>query len=260
MKIPTVALALLAVSALLVAGGCKRGRAPLSYSVVPPQPKTVEPPPLAPPTAELRVEPSSIERGQKAVLRWSAENAREAWLDPEIGGVETQGEREIQAFSDTTYKLTVWGPGGETSVTARLRVTPAPPPRIDQTREGQRQRFVDVVSNIDDVFFGYDESQIRPDSARQLESNAAALRNLFADIPFGKVRIEGHCDERGTSEYNLALGDGRARAVLEYLTNLGLPAARFELVSYGKEQPQCFESNERCWSRNRRAHFAPAFD
>ena len=67
--------------------------------------------------------------------------------------------------------------------------------------------------------------------------------------------IEGHCDERGTAEYNLALGDRRASAVMQYLLSLGIPSNRMETISYGKEKPVCTESNERCWSKNRRAHF-----
>ena len=112
--------------------------------------------------------------------------------------------------------------------------------------------------SVKDAYFDYDKSDIRPDAAQTLRSDASALKDLFATYTDGRVRIEGHCDERGTDEYNLALGDRRATAARDFLVNLGVPSSKLSTVSYGEERPQCTESVESCWQQNRRAHFAAA--
>ncbi len=109
-----------------------------------------------------------------------------------------------------------------------------------------------AVSAIKDVFFDYDRYSIREDARATLEENAKVLLNGKKDA---KIIIEGHCDERGTVEYNIALGQRRADAVKKYLVNLGVDPSRITTVSYGKEKPFCFEHNEQCWQENRRAHF-----
>ena len=119
---------------------------------------------------------------------------------------------------------------------------PAPPPRAAQFVEND---------NLKDVYFDFDKSDIRPQDAKILDANAAWLKTRGNDL----VLIEGHCDERGTNEYNLALGERRARATMNYLLAQGLPASRITIISYGKERPVCSEHAESCWARNRRAHF-----
>ena len=104
------------------------------------------------------------------------------------------------------------------------------------------------------IHFEFDKADIRPDARVALEKTASFLKGY----PNQKVNIEGHCDERGSTEYNLALGDRRANAVKQYLVNLGIPAANLNTVSFGKEKPFCTESNETCWQQNRRGHFVPA--
>ena len=107
----------------------------------------------------------------------------------------------------------------------------------------------DFEVNVGDrVFFDYDQSDIRADAASTLQKQAAWL----AKYPSVTLSIEGHCDERGTREYNLALGARRASAVREHLIGLGVSAGRLETISYGKERPTCVESNEGCWAQNRR--------
>ena len=101
-----------------------------------------------------------------------------------------------------------------------------------------------------DIYFDFDKYEIRPGDARALESNARWLR-ANRDI----VLIEGHCDARGTNEYNVALGERRAKSAMDYLVAQGVAASRITIVSYGEERPQCAESTEACWSKNRRAHF-----
>ncbi len=117
---------------------------------------------------------------------------------------------------------------------------PAPPPP-SEFRE---------TDNLKDVFFDFDKYDIRPSDAKLLDTNAAWLKtnnNL--------VLIEGHCDERGTNEYNLALGERRAKATMNYLVGQGVQANRITIISYGKERPTCTEHSEACWAKNRRAHF-----
>ena len=104
---------------------------------------------------------------------------------------------------------------------------------------------------LGDAFFDYDSSQIRDDAKPILQKNAEWMKRWTST----KVMIEGHCDSRGTAEYNLALGERRAAAVRTYLVNLGVPVDRVTMVSKGKEQPVCAEENESCWSQNRRGHF-----
>jgi peptidoglycan-associated lipoprotein len=105
--------------------------------------------------------------------------------------------------------------------------------------------------NLNDIHFDFDKYNIRPGDAKILDANAAWLKSNPANL----VLIEGHCDERGTNEYNLALGERRAKSTMNYLVAQGVQAARITIISYGKERPLCTEHNEACWSKNRRSHF-----
>jgi len=109
-----------------------------------------------------------------------------------------------------------------------------------------------VESSLSDVFFGYDQYAIRSDAVPVLEEDAELLKSTYKD---SAVLIEGHCDERGTVEYNLELGKRRAQAVKDYLVDLGIEESRIRIVSYGKERPFCTESEPSCWRQNRRGHF-----
>jgi peptidoglycan-associated lipoprotein len=127
----------------------------------------------------------------------------------------------------------------------------------------ESQAIGSVNGQLEDVYFGYDHSDLSPESAAALRRDAELLRTILRDFPALQVTVEGHCDERGSAEYNLGLGDRRATSAVGYLAQFGLPAASFKPVSYGKEAPQCTESTETCWSRNRRVHFVvrgPATD
>lgn len=105
-------------------------------------------------------------------------------------------------------------------------------------------------ANLKDIFFDFDKYDVRPNDAKTLDTNAAWLKSND-----NLVLIEGHCDERGTNEYNLALGERRAKAAMTYLVGQGIQAQRITLISYGKEQPVCTAHDEACWALNRRAHF-----
>jgi peptidoglycan-associated lipoprotein len=108
-----------------------------------------------------------------------------------------------------------------------------------------------VNANVKDIFFDFDKYNIRPGDAKILDADAGWLKANPGQL----VLIEGHCDERGTVEYNLVLGERRAKAAMNYLVAQGVQASRFTVISYGKERPFCTEHNEACWSQNRRAHF-----
>ena len=105
-------------------------------------------------------------------------------------------------------------------------------------------------ANLKDVFFDFDKYDIRPGDAKILDANATWLKSND-----NLVLIEGHCDERGTNEYNLALGERRAKSTMNYLVAQGVQASRITIISYGKERPTCTEHSEDCWAKNRRAHF-----
>jgi peptidoglycan-associated lipoprotein len=133
------------------------------------------------------------------------------------------------------------GPAMTPSTAAPSTAAPATPPRPSEFRE---------TENLKDVYFDFDKYDIRAGDARILDTNAAWLKtndNL--------VLIEGHCDERGTNEYNLALGERRAKATMNYLVGQGVQANRITIISYGKERPTCTEHSEACWAKNRRSHF-----
>ena len=125
---------------------------------------------------------------------------------------------------------------------APATAAPATPPRPSEFAEN---------ANLRDVYFDFDKYDIRPDDAKTLDANAAWLKSNDANL----VLIEGHCDERGTNEYNLALGERRAKATMNYLVSQGIQANRITIISYGKERPVCTDKSEACWQKNRRAHF-----
>jgi peptidoglycan-associated lipoprotein len=104
---------------------------------------------------------------------------------------------------------------------------------------------------LDDVFFAFDRFDLSPMAKDSLTKNAGWLKQN----PTARIMIEGHCDERGTNEYNLALGDRRANAAAAYLTSLGIAENRIETISYGEERPFAFGHDEATWAKNRRAHF-----
>ena len=140
-----------------------------------------------------------------------------------------------------------------TGPTATPTPTPAPPPAVMPSptpAPAARPAQFEENANLKDVYFDFDKSDIRPQDAKTLDANAAWLKTRGNDL----VLIEGHCDERGTNEYNLALGERRANAVRDYLGSLGVSGDRLRTISYGEERPVCTQHEESCWSQNRRAH------
>ena len=230
-----------ALGTLLALGACGGKKQP------PPPPPP--PPPPAAPTASISVNPSSIQAGQSATLTWQTSNATDVSIDG-IGAVQANGSQAVSPSDSTTYHLTAKGAGGTQEATARLTVTqpPPPPPPPPPPAPSDEDLF---SQNVKDVYFDYDKSDIRADQQGSVQADIQFL-SQHSNINF---TIEGHCDERGSTEYNLALGDRRASSVKNALTAAGVSASRIKTISYGKEKPFCMESNEACWQQNRRGHF-----
>jgi len=247
---------LLSLMLLVFASACKKK--------VPPPPPPPPPAPVvqpAPPPAKTVIgsftaEPSQIEKGQSATLRWSISNATDMQLDQGLGAVQSQGSRSVFPSSTTTYTLVANGPGGSDTKTVTVSVSspppPPPPPSVEPTLSGAEM----LSRQGQDAYFDYDKNDIRPDAQQALTADADLLKRIFAKEPNLTVIVEGHCDERGSAEYNLGLGERRATAAKEFLVNLGVPADRLKTISYGKERPQCTDATEDCYQKNRRAHLA----
>jgi len=217
--------------------------------------KVVPPPPPPPPaaaaktTVNLTAVPSTIESGQSVTLSWTSENATSLDLQPGVGNVQSSGSTSVSPTESTTYTLTATGPGGTATSTARVTVTSAPPPPAPSQPSAVTEETL-FEQNIKDAFFDYNKSTIRPDAAQALTADA----NFLKSHPSINFTIEGHCDERGSEEYNLGLGDRRANSAKAFLVNLGISASRITTISYGKDRPFCTEHSEVCWQKNRRAH------
>jgi peptidoglycan-associated lipoprotein len=251
-KIGTIGICLMLA---MFAAGCKKKAPPPPPPPAPPAPVVQPPPPAAPSVAEFVAEPSSIERGQSSTLRWTVTNAGSVTIDNSIGTVQASASRRVFPGASTTYTLTATGPGGTQTATATVNVSepppPPPPPVVNKPTLEQM-----LSGSVVDAYFDYDKNDIREDARAALTKDADALKAIFAAFPDASITIEGHCDERGSAEYNLALGDRRATAAKEFLVQLGVPGDKLKTISYGKERPQCTDHDESCWQKNRRAHFA----
>jgi peptidoglycan-associated lipoprotein len=117
-----------------------------------------------------------------------------------------------------------------------------------------RARIDELLAKIEDAYFDYNKATIRSDALKALQADSTELRDILKDYPDYNLTIEGHCDERGSAEYNLGLGDRRAVAAKDYLVQVGIPSAQLNVKSYGKERPVCEDHDEACWQRNRRVH------
>ncbi|HTP31030.1 MAG TPA: peptidoglycan-associated lipoprotein Pal [Candidatus Acidoferrales bacterium] len=138
--------------------------------------------------------------------------------------------------------------------TATNSTPPASTPAPRYPNAVTRARIDELLARIEDAYFDYDKASLRPDALQALQKDSNELRDILKDYPDYKLTIEGHCDERGSAEYNLALGNKRAEAAKDYLVQVGIPAAQFNVVSYGKEHPVCQDHDENCWQKNRRIH------
>jgi peptidoglycan-associated lipoprotein len=227
-----------ALAIIMTLGACKK-------KVAPPPPPPPPPPPA--PTASLTASPATIMKGESTTLSWKTTDATDVSIEG-IGPVQPSGSQSVSPVDSTTYRLSAKGPGGTQDATARVTVTQPPPPPPPPPSMTDQQLF---EQNVKDVYFDYDAYAIRPEAQATLQADAEFLKQH----PNMTFTIEGHCDERGSTEYNLALGDNRANSAKQALLGMGVSANQIKTISYGKEKPFCTESNEQCWQQNRRDHF-----
>jgi peptidoglycan-associated lipoprotein len=244
--------ALFMLSLLIMLTGCRKKSIGPTPPPVAPKAETTQPPAAVPaPAISLTASPNAIEAGQSTTLSWTSSNATTVSIDNGVGTVESSGSRMIKPMTSTTYKAKATGPDGKTAV-AEARVTVTAPQAISVSAVtptvSDAKYFED---NIKDAYFDYDQYTIRADAQTALQADARLLNAR----PSIRVTIEGHCDERGSEKYNLALGDRRANAARDFLVNQGISAGRIDTISYGKEKNVCEAHTEDCWQQNRRAHF-----
>jgi peptidoglycan-associated lipoprotein len=212
----------------------------------------------------LRADTVSVARGASVTVTWASRNAATVDIQPEIGSVTpvAGGTRQVSPASSVTYTATATGPCGSAADTLRITVNEPPPPAPPAANNGTRggatappapsltsQQLFD--QNMQAINFDYDKSDIRDDQKGKLQTAAAYLKSN----PNIRLTVEGHTDERGSEEYNLALGDRRANAVKQNLVGQGIAEARLSSVSYGEERPACSQQTEECYAQNRRAAF-----
>jgi peptidoglycan-associated lipoprotein len=236
-RIKTFAL-IAALAGVLSLAGCAKKVA----KVTPPPPPAPAP---AAPTATLAANPSVIQQGQGSVLTWQTNNANEIAI-PGLGTVPPSGSRSVVPSVSTTYTLVAKGTGGTHEASARVTVNGT------IANAGPSPTDEDLFSkNVKDVFFDYDKFAIRAGEAPTVQNDEAFL-SVHLSI---KVLIEGHCDDRGSEEYNLALGTSRAESAKQALVQSGISPERIKTISFDKEKPFCTSENEQCWQQNRVDHF-----
>jgi peptidoglycan-associated lipoprotein len=243
MKMRKLSVVFVAIVLAVVVSGC-RHQTPVAKN----NPVNTQPPAPSP-LASLTASPTSVDRGQPVQLSWNTQNATSITIEG-IGSVSASGSRTITPQSSTTYHLLAKGDGGDAE--ANARVTVSVPTTTTTTTQGPSDEQL-FAQNVKDVFFSYDKYDIRTEDQQVVNADASFL----AQHPKIAVLIQGHCDERGSDEYNMGLGENRAEEVKSSLVKQGVSADRIKIISYGKEKPFCTRSEtEDCWQENRRAHFA----
>lgn len=241
-RLVSLLLQVLAITALVaVLTGCPPSKTPVA--------QTPPPPPPPAPTAAIDAAPTEVQQGQPVTITWKTQNATDVAI-AQIGAVQANGSQRVTPTESTTYHLTAKGPGGVQEADARVTVVAAtaaqtPPPMDESTLSDAANRL--------DVFFDLDDYTIRPDQVTRIQTDAQFLK----EHPEMRIVVEGHCDEMGSTEYNIGLGDRRATEVKTALEKAGVSPARIKTISYGKELPVCTEQTEDCWRKNRRAHITP---
>lgn len=227
--------------ALIAVAGCKKKHTVPTAATAPPVTTPA-------PTATLTAAPNVISAGDQAELSWQTTGANSVTIDG-IGTVPSSGVKTVTPTQTTTYHLVAEGDGGTADATASVTVNAPIAAAVPSNSMTAEEEF---KANVQDVFFDYDTADIRSDAQATLQKDA----NYLVNHPNINIVIGGYCDERGSDEYNLALGQNRADSAKNFLVNAGVAASRIKVISYGKEKPFCTESNEQCWQLNRRAGFA----
>jgi peptidoglycan-associated lipoprotein len=231
--------------ALLAATGCHKKAKTL------PPPAALPPASAPAPTATLTADPTAIDQGQSVVLNWRTTNATSVSIDG-IGNVATNGTQTVTPSSSTNFHLVAKGDGGTTDANVRVTVRVPTVPESGNINESDAAA-ADAAFHaaVKDLFFDYDSYDIRQAD----ESSVTAAASYINAHPNLKILIAGYCDDRGSAEYNITLGENRANAAKQALTAAGVNPNRIRVVSYGKERQFCTEENEACWQQNRRAQF-----
>jgi peptidoglycan-associated lipoprotein len=227
--------------AMVAIAGCKK-KQPL------PPPAAVAPAVAAvAPTAQITATPTVVSAGDQVQLSWRTTDATTVSIEG-IGDVPTSGVKTVTPTVSTSYHLVARGEGGTADATARVTVNAPPAVVVPVNTMSAEEEF---KANVQDIFYDYDTYDVRNDAQATLSRDASYLVS-HSNV---NVVIGGYCDERGSNEYNLALGQNRADAAKKALVAAGVAASRIRVISYGKEKPFCSESTEECWQQNRRAGF-----
>jgi peptidoglycan-associated lipoprotein len=234
----SIALLLIALTAV---SGCNKKTAPLPPGEEAPAATS------GAPTAQLTATPTVISAGDQAQLSWKTTNASSISIDG-IGDVPSVGVKTVTPTESTTYHLVARGNGGSADASAYVTVNAPPAISVPSTTMSAEEEF---NARVQPIFFDYDTYDIRGDAQAILAKNADYL-NAHPAI---RIVIGGYCDERGSDEYNLVLGQNRAQAAKTALVTAGIAADRIRVISYGKEKPFCSDSTEECWQLNRRDGF-----
>ncbi len=243
-------LATVALAALTACGKKKVAQAP------PPPPPSSTQQSEKPVVNFFNAEPTTIDKGQGSSLRWSVTNAINISIDQAIGQVSPNGRRTVYPGDTTTYTLTAANAQGE-STTSTVTVTINVPPQTAAPVPAPPQSAAEMLAGqVRDVYFDYNKDDLRDDQQATLQADATALKQIFAAHPDFTVVVEGNCDERGSAEYNLSLGDRRSSKTKDTLVAMGVPGDKLRTISYGKERPVCTDQTEECYQRNRHVHFA----
>jgi peptidoglycan-associated lipoprotein len=239
--------AILASTLVLIAAvtGCHKKAPAVSPASMGPTPTAT-----AAPTASISADPLAIDLGASVVLNWRTQNATVVTIDG-IGEVPANGTQTVSPSSSTNFHLTAKGDGGTTEANVRVTVRVPVAPAAPAANEGDAGTEAAFRQNVQDMFFDFDSYDLRPDAQSTVPSSAAYIKAH----PGLRVLIGGFADERGSAEYNLALGENRANAARTALVSAGVPAGQLRVISFGKEKQFCTESNEACWQQNRRAQF-----
>ncbi|HEY0797120.1 MAG TPA: OmpA family protein [Acidisarcina sp.] len=237
-----------AVLAILSTEGCKKK----TSAPMPPSAPTITGPA---PTAQLTANPTVVNPGDQVTLNWHTTDATDVTIEG-IGAVPTSGTRSVTPAESTSYQLTARGDGGTADASVRVTVTAAaagtPAPASDISSSDMSIDDSAFHQNVQDIFYDYDSYEVNAESQAIISKDAAFL----AAHPKLKILVGGYCDERGSTEYNIALGENRANSAKVALIAAGVAPDRVRTVSYGKEKQFCSDHAESCWQQNRRAQFA----
>jgi peptidoglycan-associated lipoprotein len=229
---------------MLMATGCHKKNSAPPPSALAPSDSGIAP------TATISADPLSIDLGQSVVLNWRTTNATSVSIDG-IGSVPVNGTQTVSPSASTNFHLVAKGDGGTTDASVRVTVRV---PSMPSVPSGEGDMGSDSIfhSHVQDVFFDYDSFTLRADAQTSI-AQAAQYLNANPNI---KILIGGYCDDRGSAEFNITLGENRANSAKQGLVAAGVNASRIRVVSYGKERQFCTDENEACWQQNRRDQFS----